>query len=223
MRHLGVFAKYWDPGTVKTRLALTIGDAAAAEIYRSLLTTTLRRCEAVEAIRILACWPPERQPEMMTLTHGRWCVEQQSKGDLGARMQHFFEKRLESPDSRAVLIGSDSPQIPLQRIEAAFVALASSPVVIGPSEDGGYYLIGATRVIPEMFADIDWSSDQVMHQTVNQLKSTGAPYAVLPTEYDIDEQADLQRLCQELQQLKSRDPHLDQLLAELMVIESQGR
>ena len=215
MKQLGVLGKYWEPGAVKTRLAQSIGKETAANIYKAFLETTLGRCGAVDADHTLAFWPPDREREMASLAGDDWHLLPQSDGNLGERMRDFFERALQQPETRVVLIGSDSPHLPLGYIEEAFERLRDVPVVMGPSDDGGYYLVGATRLVPEMFTDIDWSSQDVWQQTEAKLKATGTRFDQLPTWYDVDEEADLKRLLKDLAETKREDPHLAALAATL--------
>lgn len=222
LKQLGVFAKYWEPGTVKTRLSKSLGAEQAASLYHDFLSVTLRRCESIDARRMLVYWPADRQREMAELAGASWQLQTQSPGDLGLRMRNFFRSALQGRGSRVVLVGSDSPHVPLDRIDMAFERLRKVPVVVGPSEDGGYYLLGATRLIPEIFVDIDWSSKRVWQQTQDKLRATGTPYEALPIWYDIDELSDLERLSTQLianqdnrDNIEACDPHLKELAAKL--------
>lgn len=215
MNQLAVFGKYWESGQVKTRLAEAIGAQAAAEVYRVFLSTTIHRCSAIDAQRTLVYWPPERRTEMSGLAGDDWDIHCQAEGNLGDRMLTFFEQAFKTSPSRVVLIGSDSPNLPLSLIELAFKRLQDVPIVLGPSEDGGYYLVGATRVVPEVFTDIDWSSSQVWQQTVANLQKAGVHYEKLPLWYDVDEKADLDRLYTDLLNEDVGDRHLANLAAQV--------
>ncbi len=166
--HFGMFAKFWQPGAVKTRLGETIGSEAAAALYRESLRTLLVRFASVAASRELVFTPGDRQAEFRLLASQAWQLEEQGTGDLGQRMARFFERAFASGRSRVVLIGSDSPTVPSSWVDRAFDALDHHRVVLGPSEDGGYYLVGARGDrVPPIFFDIDWSTAQVWPQTVN--------------------------------------------------------
>lgn len=194
MRQLGIFAKFWSAGEVKTRLAATIGAEAASRLHEVFVRTLLARFGAAADRRVLAFSPPERRREFEAMAAGQWRLESQAAGDLGRRMQAFFENAFAAGAERVVLIGSDSPTLPLGCIEAAFEQLASRPVVLGPAHDGGYYLIGAAREPPPVFDSIAWSQPTVFAETVARLQDAGLDHGLLPAWYDVDTHDDLTRL-----------------------------
>ncbi|MBW3598357.1 MAG: TIGR04282 family arsenosugar biosynthesis glycosyltransferase [Planctomycetes bacterium] len=206
MNVLGVFAKHWTPGAVKTRLAASIGNDAAARLYRAFVDCTLERFAATGDERVLAYWPPEQADAFQPYERLGWRTTPQSSGDLGERMRRFFEDALHNGAERAVLIGSDSPTLPVALVREAFEQLKSHEVVVGPSPDGGYYLVGIGGRIPPIFDDVTWSTSHVWTQTTSRLNDAGAPYAVLPEWYDVDDERDLQRLAHELDRLAADDP-----------------
>lgn len=220
--HLGVFAKYWEPGKVKTRLAPVIGVEGAASVYRSFLVCLLHRMRHAGDSREVTYAPDNASEAFETLACpvvDDWQLHPQGIGDLGARMERFFERNLGRP---TLLIGSDSPTLPVHYLQEAATLLASYPIVLGPSEDGGYYLIGVNGPLPPVFSGIDWSTGQVWQQTVARLKATALPYAVLPTWYDIDSNEDLRRLLTELEQEVGTSSQLDQLREELTDVLTRG-
>ncbi len=205
--HFGMFAKFWQPGAVKTRLAETIGSAAAAAVHRESLRTLLVRFGSIASSRELVFTPGDRLAEFRALAPQTWQLEEQGTGDLGQRMARFFERAFASGRSRVVLIGSDSPTLPSSCVVRAFDALEHPAVVLGPCEDGGYYLVGARGDrVPPIFVDIDWSTEQVLRQTIARLEQNNIHHAILPTWYDIDSEADLLRLYDELTHFTSKDP-----------------
>ena len=191
---LGVFAKYWQPGKVKTRLAASVGDEAASELYRQFLLTTLTRFAGVAERQVLGFTPPDRRGEFAALAGERWTLWSQGEGDLGVRMRAYFQAALNGGATRVVLIGSDSPSLPIQYAQKAFDLLAEKPVVLGPARDGGYYLLGMAGEVAPVFDDIAWSTSRVWTQTIEQLEHHGIAYHVLPQWYDIDHADDLERL-----------------------------
>jgi rSAM/selenodomain-associated transferase 1 len=196
---LGVFAKYWEPGKVKTRLATSLGAPVAAELYCYFLKAVIENCEhAFAGHRVLAYSPMEHRDAFSDLASDDWHLEPQSAGDLGQRMQHYFASAFESGCRSVVLVGSDSPNLPPAYIRSAFQRLESEHVVLGPSEDGGYYLIGARSELPDVFSDMSWSTGEVFAETVERLRHVGMSWHELPCWYDIDELADLVRLRKEL-------------------------
>ena len=192
---LGMFAKHWQPGTVKTRLAVSIGDEAAAALHRHFVQTLISRLQDVADRHSLCFAPADSAGAFGQLSLGRWTLEPQAEGDLGTRMKHFFTATPAAEDSqRAILIGSDSPDLPLEFIEEAFDKLRDSPVVLGPTVDGGYYLIGLSQTVPPIFDNISWSTPEVWPQTIARLTAARIPYHVLPWWYDVDDLAGLHRL-----------------------------
>ena len=192
---LGMFAKHWQPGRVKTRLAATSGNQAAATLHRHFVQTLLIRLQGIADRHILCFAPADTAEQFRQLNLGRWTLEPQAAGDLGARMQGYFVNSLSLSDSpRTILIGSDSPDLPREFIEAAFEKLLDFPVVLGPTTDGGYYLIGLSQTVPSIFKNIPWSTPEVWPRTIARLVAAGIPYHVLPGWYDVDDDAGLNAL-----------------------------
>lgn len=198
MKQLGIFAKYWEPGRVKTRLAESIGEQAASRLHREFLASSLATFQSFPAERVLAYWPPDKQPEFAELAGPSWNLLPQRAGDLGSRIQDYFAAAVENDQERTVLIGADSPTLSPTLVQDAFDQLKQHEVVVGPARDGGYYLIGCRGIVPGIFEGIDWGSGLVFEQTVQQLKSADLSYAVLAPWYDVDRLDDLLALHQEL-------------------------
>jgi len=192
---LGIFAKHWQPGAVKTRLAASIGEEAAAALHRCFVQTLLTRFQHVADRQTLWFTPADSAEEFRQLDLGCWALEPQASGDLGTRMQHYFSNALSAINPpRTVLIGSDSPDLPQEYLEEAFDKLRSFPVVLGPATDGGYYLIGASQIVAPIFDNIPWSTPEVWTQTISRLTAAEIPYHVLPEWYDVDDFTGLRRL-----------------------------
>ena len=215
MRQLGMFAKFWAPGKVKTRLAAAIGAEQAAELHAVFVRTLLARFAKTAERRVLAFSPPERRAEFEALAAGSWLLEPQTSGDLGQRMRCYFDSAFAAGAQRVVLIGSDAPTLPASYIEAAFERLADCPVVLGPADDGGYYLIGASHQSPPIFDTIAWSQPTVYAETVSVLKSAELDYYALAGWYDVDVLDDLKRLNAELSDSHDDSAPLDELAREV--------
>src|SRR5262245_38895290 len=136
-RSLGVFAKLPRAGQVKTRLAQAVSPEWAARVASAFLADTLDRMATVAARRFLVHAPDDAAPELADLVQDRFELLAQGAGNLGERLARFFAAR---PTGPVVVIGADSPTLPAEFVEEAFIALARSDVVIGPATDGGYYL-----------------------------------------------------------------------------------
>jgi rSAM/selenodomain-associated transferase 1 len=208
---LGLFAKYWQPGQVKTRLADEIGAERAAEAYSHFVMTLLERLSGCGEQRFLVYSPRERSPEFTAILPAGWQSQPQAEGDLGLRMKSFFEQRFAAGCQRVVLLGSDSPNVPLAYVSQAFDLLKEHDVVLGPTEDGGYWLVGAAGNVPDIFEAIPWSTPQVWPATLAAIGAASLSHAVVPTWYDVDLQNDLNRLINDLQQNPGREPALDRL------------
>jgi rSAM/selenodomain-associated transferase 1 len=211
MTLLGLFAKHWQPGQVKTRLAATIGYEAASRLHRRFVETLVARFRDVADDRVLCFSPPEAGPEFAPLAAGAWRLVPQVSGDLGRRMQAFFEQAFSFGARKVLLIGSDSPSLPAQYLDQAFDVLTERDVVLGPATDGGYYLLGARDRPPPVFEGIFWSTDRVWAQTVSRLDAAGLAWTPLSPWYDVDTVEDLARLRDEL---AASDP-ADEPLARL--------
>jgi rSAM/selenodomain-associated transferase 1 len=189
---LGVFAKWPEAGAVKTRLK----DADTTwnvRVAHALLLDTLERLASVTVHRVVAFSPPEREADFAAVVAGRYSLTAQVEGDLGQRLSAFFRQGFEKGACSVVVVGTDSPTLPVAHVERAFVELESADVVLGPAMDGGYYLIGCTRTHGELlplFEGIAWSSVEVLANTVARLRDPRWRLALLPPWYDVDTPAD---------------------------------
>jgi rSAM/selenodomain-associated transferase 1 len=214
---LGMFAKLWQPGQVKTRLAATLGPARAAAVQRLFLLTLAARFAGVADERVLVFAPASAEPAFRAVVAGAWRLAPQAEGDLGARMRRFFDDNL-ARAQRVVLIGSDSPDLPAEHLKEAFGSLESRDVVLGPAADGGYYLVGAARRVPPIFDDIAWSTPEVWAQTMARLQADGTSWHKLPPWYDVDTQEGLAALLTRLKQQRGIDAPLAALETGLLEI-----
>lgn len=182
-------------GRVKTRLAAGIGKDAALAIYRQLLETTLHTATGSNLAPVeLHLDGDMAHPLVQRLAaHTGVNLVMQQEGDLGQRMYLALERALRT-FSNALIIGSDCPVMDTAYLENALQTLADgADLVIGPSEDGGYVLIGGCRVDECVFRDINWGSDSVMRQTRTALARAGICYKELGTLWDVDNPEDYKR------------------------------
>jgi rSAM/selenodomain-associated transferase 1 len=189
MTTLVVFARAPVLGRVKTRLAETLGAEGALALYRAFLDDTCALAEVAER-RVLAVAGDSSSLAELAARHGMQ-LEAQSDGDLGARMASAIAKH-----APALIIGSDSPSLPREHLELAQRALDEQDFVVGPSTDGGYWLIGARAAAPWLFEGITWGGDKVFFDTLARLR--GQRHVLLPFHFDVDEAADLETLRQHL-------------------------
>lgn len=186
-----VFAKAPRPGAVKTRLARSIGDGAAAEVYRRMGRLVVDQMASAPATVTVCHAPDEAATEVrdwLGAAPARYWP--QGGGDLGARMSRMFDRAFESSE-RVAVIGTDAPAVDAETIRRALMALDSADVVLGPSRDGGYYLMALRRPQPRLFTDIGWSTPSVMEDTAARARSLGLDVTFLEVQSDVDTAADL--------------------------------
>ena len=188
---LGVLVKEPIPGKVKTRLTPELTSEQAAELYRTALHETIERLQETDYGVVLFYSGREKYFEQAFPQLPR---VRQSNGDLGARLTAALDRLHRDRPGAAALIGSDSPDLPLAQIDAAFAALIQSEVVTIPASDGGYVLIGSRRSRPQLFQDIDWSTDKVLIQTRQRAAAAGITYSEQGGWEDVDDIDSLQRL-----------------------------
>lgn len=199
---LGVFAKWPRPGEVKTRLAAATSPAFAAEVATAFLGDFLDRLTPLPVTRLLAYAPADALAQFATLVAGRFALVPQGPGDLGARLSTFFAAQFAAGAEQVVVVGSDSPSMPISHVVEAFDRLNESDVVLGPATDGGYYLVGCAGRLPPIFDAIPWSGPGVLAATVERLKDAGARLTLLPPWYDVDTVDDWVMLCGHLAALR---------------------
>lgn len=189
-----VYARVPALGEVKTRLAAEMGDSAALEAYRSLLTNALSNMSGLDDIDKELCLTGiDSAGECAQLaTRYKFSLAEQTNGDLGQRMCESFRLGLKE-HSRVLLIGSDCPLLNETRVRQAFDALRHHDAVFVPVEDGGYSLLGLRELIPELFENIAWSGDSVMQDSRSKLLDRKASWAELETLWDVDEPPDWKR------------------------------
>ncbi|MDX1546546.1 MAG: TIGR04282 family arsenosugar biosynthesis glycosyltransferase [Rhodothermales bacterium] len=207
MDALIVFAKPPEPGAVKTRLTALLTAEEAAALYAAFLQDALHQYAALGvAVRLYLAPSGAALPSGM-VPPGVSVHRQQGDG-LGARMQHAFVETFAAGHPRAVVIGTDHPTLPSAFIRQAFAALAEPlAVCLGPSDDGGYYLLGMNDFFPQLFEGMAYSHGAVFEQTLSRAAGAGARLTVLPPWYDVDTPAALRRLAAELEAEGAGAPH----------------
>ncbi len=216
-RHvLGIFVKEPEAGKVKTRLGSEIGYENSARLYEAFVQDLLAKFQSLPDRLILGFSPNSSEAtnwanslcqttlpgysEDDTTIRELW---PQPEGKLGERIIAYFEHAFRSPETESVvLIGSDSPTLPREYIEQAFEWLYQKECVIGPSADGGYYLIGLRNFHRDLFQQVHWSGAKVLAQTVAKIKKAGVSLKLLPVWYDVDSKDDLEMLKGHLDAMK---------------------
>ncbi len=181
-RAIAVFAKQPVPGRVKTRLARHVGDEQACRIYTGILRMTLGQVARVEAERYLFLPPGDS----VDIPPG-FVPERQRGDDLGRRMSSAFDLLFRRGHEEVVLVGSDCPYLDAGILELAFEKLEQSRCVLGPSPDGGYYLVGQQEPGFDLFSDIPWSTPGVWAATMRRAEQLGLVPALLEPLEDVDD------------------------------------
>jgi uncharacterized protein len=193
-RALILFAKDPVEGQVKTRLSSLLDASTILCLYHHFLRDSIEKiCSVAEVDRFIGIASDPKTNYFDDVSKSQpVSLFVQKGGNLGERMRQAFEYRFREGYERVVIIGSDSPTLP-----AAYIAQAlqsEKEVVIGPSTDGGYYLIGMRGKVTDIFRDVAWGSDRVLSETLNVLKEQQAEAELLPVWYDVDLPEDLRFL-----------------------------
>lgn len=215
-----LFAKAPVPGKVKTRLAASIGDQAAADLHRAFLADLAQTVASRDAAHYLALAGDEDHPGFDPYREADFTFIDQGGGDLGDRLASVTRRLFELGHQRVVIIGSDSPTLGDEHFDAAFSALEDHDIALGPSFDGGYYLIGLSKPHLGVFERIDWSTRAVAEQTLRRCRELDLLWDLLGFWYDIDtiEDLDILRLhfFGQLAHLSPKlTPHTEQALRRL--------
>lgn len=187
---LAVFAKPPVEGKVKTRLAADVGARAALDAYRELAGIAVAAAREFAAAGGSAYLYYDGEPDRFSVDSGLW-TRRQRGADLGERLANAHADLFADGHSRVVTIGTDCPGMSGPRLRAAFDALKERAAVLGPSQDGGYWLVGQSVLEPGLFAGIDWSTERVLAQSEERAGTLGLTLAKLETLRDVDTAADL--------------------------------
>ena len=185
-----IFIKNPEKGKVKTRLAQTVGEDKALKIYKALLSHTRNIAEALPVHRYLFYSQYINEADEWSTTHFEKRL--QIEADLGSKMAVAFQQVL-AKHSKAIIIGSDCASLTPEIVYSAFDKLNKFPYVIGPAEDGGYYLLGMREFTPTLFRDIAWSTESVLPTTLQKIKNLNKDYFLLPILSDIDYESDWEK------------------------------
>lgn len=186
---LSIFVRAPQLGAVKTRLAVALGPEAALAAYRRLLDTLSHSLRGLPQVE-LRHTPDSAGDLLQPWLQSGWTLASQGPGPLGERLSRTAEQAFQDGVEQLFIIGSDSPEITRKDIEAAWNALRTTDVVLGPAEDGGYWGIGLRGPFCEVFKEIDWSTPAVLQQTLARARQAGRSIALLRTLSDVDTEAD---------------------------------
>jgi rSAM/selenodomain-associated transferase 1 len=194
-------AKVPGVAAVKSRLHPALGAAMATRLYECFLRDRLDALSGVDGVeRMIAFTPPEAMDVMAQLAPAGFALIAQRGIDLGARLDNLLTDLLAARHVGAIAIDSDSPTLPMRYVAEAATVLErrEAEVVVGPCDDGGYYLIGLRAPRPELFDAMPWSTERVLPMTLERARRGGLRTHLLPAWFDVDTEADLIRLQNEL-------------------------
>jgi uncharacterized protein len=220
---LVIMTKAPQPGRSKTRLVPPLSYDEAADLAWALLVDQLENLARFEGARLFIAFTPQKADGFFEgfITRGFTCFPQRGRS-LGERMHYAFQHLFSNRFQNIILIGSDLPALSLTLFRRAYGLLEKSAadVVLGPSADGGYYLVGMNRMIANIFTGIGWSRSDVLAQTIQKIAGVGLKHELLPEGYDIDTADDLGRLQSERSR---RDVLMKNTFALLNRLKQRGR
>jgi rSAM/selenodomain-associated transferase 1 len=188
-----IFTKAPIPGSVKTRLCPPLTPDEAASLHGTLVLDAVERTKGLSAITLYVACAPDIAHPFFKVLEGRYGARllPQEGEDLGARMHGVVQQAFELGHSRTILIGTDLPTLGRSHFTQAIDDLRSHDIVLGPTLDGGYYLIGLRRPAPDLFHGIPWSTTTVLEETRKKAATLGLSEALLPSLRDLDDLDDL--------------------------------
>jgi rSAM/selenodomain-associated transferase 1 len=192
-----VFVRNPKLGTVKTRLAVTVGDKMALEIYMELMRHTAEVTQKLSADRKV--FYSEKIEKYDVWTEMSFSKALQTKGTLGQRMENAFSSAFEQGYKKVLIVGSDLYSLKASHIEKALEQLDKKEVVIGPAQDGGYYLLGLNKKLPALFCNKNWGTSSVLKETLKDLRTKSV--AFMEPLNDVDDFEDLKKETELLKKL----------------------
>jgi len=199
---LVIMAKEPAVGQTKTRLCPPLTPTQAADLYEALLRDTIGLAAGLEGVQLaIAVTPPQAVDAFRRRAPADTRLLPVTGADIGDCLAQVLGRLLAEGRAGAMALNSDGPTLPARYLRQAVACLARADVVLGPGEDGGYYLIGLTEPHPDLFRGIDWSTERVTAQTLARAEALGLAVALLPPWYDVDTASDLERLRAEVASL----------------------
>ena len=211
---LVIMAKAPKPGMVKTRLAQSLPLAAVVELYRCLLEDTIALARSLDDVQVAIMSPAGDVEDLSRAVGDSIPIIPQSGNGLAAGLTSVFAHFAAAGHRRILAFNSDSPHLPASVLNGAFQALGQSDVVIGPTHDGGYYLVGATASHPGLFAGDGLGTTNAYETLRGRVRALGLSMSLTDPFYDIDVADDLSRLAGELRSVPARAPRTAQWLME---------
>jgi uncharacterized protein len=211
---LVIMAKAPKPGRVKTRLAQHLPQPAITEFYRCLLDDTIALARSLSTVQVAMMCPGSDVTELQSVVDDQVQVVAQKGDGLAAALTSVFAHFSNGSRQRIIAFNSDSPHLPPSILEAAFEILIAHDVVIGPTHDGGYYLIGAKAMHPSLFEGDGMGTANALERLLSQARALGLSIGFTPSFYDVDVADDLVQLATELRHAPERAPRTAAWLAE---------
>lgn len=191
-------------GQAKTRLVGPLSAEKVTSLYIAFVKDTTAKAQSLSISDLLISYTPaDGEEEVKRLVSKAEGYFPQQGEDIGPRMASAFAKAFDLGYERVVLTGTDLPTLPASHLEESFRLLETVDLVLGPSTDGGYYLIGIKRFVPEIFQNVEWSTSQVLAQTLGIAKSARLSVGLLNSWYDVDTPEDLDRLVKDLEDMRA--------------------
>jgi rSAM/selenodomain-associated transferase 1 len=222
-RILVVMAKAPRPGAVKTRLIPSLPGEAVTAFYRCLLDDTLSLARSLPGVEVAVMCPEPDVNELALLAGNDVSVVAQTSEGLAAGLTSVFAHFTDKDQRRVIAFNSDSPHLPASVLEDAFETLAAHDVVVGPTHDGGYYLVGAKAEHPTLFARDGMGTNSALDMLLSRARSLGLSVGFAEPFYDVDVADDLTRLAAELRQDPTRAPRTARWLKEWEFAAAQSR
>lgn len=184
-----IFGKTPEPGKVKTRLAVDLGEKEACDVYRKLLFYTFDVAEKCN-VYVVASFPEKNEQLLEAIPYSHF--HQQAEGDLGEKLKEASHSIFTKGFEKVICIGSDCADLTSEIIKEAFSKLNTKDIVLGPAKDGGYYLIGMKKPSKYLFDGKTWSSSILLEETLKSIEENKNSVSLLPELSDIDTIEDLQ-------------------------------
>jgi rSAM/selenodomain-associated transferase 1 len=220
LRALLVFAKTPKPGKVKTRLLAAVSADVAAELHEACIGDTLRLVRKMRGCDVFVFTAGGTSYFRRLVKHlgsgARVGVLPQRGTDLGTRMENAFRKCFAMGYREVAVIGTDTPWMGEERVRRAFAELKANDVVIGPAEDGGYYLLGTRKMVAEIFRGIPWSTERVLELTLKKIAALKLRKKLLRWDFDLDRPEDLRRVTRMLKKSPGRAPNLAEVIGKVL-------
>lgn len=218
-----VIAKRPASGQTKTRLSPPLLPDQASDLYECFLRDTLEVARAVPGVSRLVHYAPDEAADYFGWLAPDFGLRPQVGEGLGPRLDQVLTRCLEDGFERAVIMDSDSPTLPAVYVERAFAELDTADAVLGPCEDGGYYLIGLKRPQPRLLREVQMSTPYVLRDTLELARQDGLRVALLPAWYDVDSAPELERLRADLAaRANGAAPHTRAFLSRLAPVAQQA-